>query len=154
MLSWLSLEFSLWKILTEHRWTEDVWDTTQLGFFCGLDPQVYDVGSATEKVRKEIKDNLSQRIKLPKFHLTFTTPQTKHRGQVFKTKAYAIKTTKQDSVEMLRILKQAYCNNSAFVPFQMQSRHPEAYVRFILQQTKSMSDHHVIIANNFSTDVM
>ncbi|KAI2506420.1 hypothetical protein MHU86_8046 [Fragilaria crotonensis] len=55
---------------------------------------------------------------------------------------------------MLRILKQAYRNNSAFVPFQMRTRHPEAYVRFILQQTKSMSDHHVIITNNFSTDVM
>jgi hypothetical protein len=140
--------------LTEHRWTEDIWDTTQLGFFSGLDPQVYDVVNATEKVRNEIKENLPQRTKVPKFQLTFTTPQIKHKGQVYKTKAYAIETTKQDSTEMLRLLKQAYCNNNAFVPFQMRTRHPEAYARYILRQTKSMSDHHVIIANNISIDAM
>jgi hypothetical protein len=56
---------------------------------------------------------------------------------------------------MLRILKQAYRNNNAFVPFQMKTRHPEAYVRCILpRQTKSISDHHVIMANNISIDAM
>ncbi len=140
--------------MTEHRWTEAVWDSTQLGFFCGLDPQVYDVVNATEKVQKEIKDNLPQWTKLPKFQLTFTTPQIKHSGQVYKTKAYAIETTKQDSIEMLRILKQAYRNNNAFVPLQMRTQHPEAYARYILRQTKSISDHHNIMANNISIDAM
>ncbi|KAI2501779.1 hypothetical protein MHU86_12699 [Fragilaria crotonensis] len=39
--------------LTEHQWTEDIWNTTQLGFVMGLDPQFYDVTTATEKLRQE-----------------------------------------------------------------------------------------------------
>lgn len=140
--------------LTEHRWTEDIWDTTQLGFVMGLDPQFYDVASATEKLRQEIQSKLPARTKIPKFQLAFTTPQIKHRGKTIKTKAYAIETSKMDSMELLKTLKRAYSDTHEFVPFQLRSKHPEAYVRFIRQQTQHLHDNHVFIMNNVSIDAM
>ena len=91
--------------MTEHRWTEDVWDTTQLGFLLGLDPQFYDIPSATEKVRKELKAKQPPCTKVPKFQLAFTTPQVCFRETNVKTKAYAIETTKTDSMEMMKLLQ-------------------------------------------------
>ncbi len=49
--------------LTEHCWTEDVWNTTQLGFIQGLDPQYYDLAHATSKVATELKRHFPARKK-------------------------------------------------------------------------------------------
>jgi hypothetical protein len=140
--------------LTEHRWTEDVWDTTQLGFILGLDLQFYDIATATEKVRNELKNKLPAKRKMSKCQLAFTTPQITLGGKVIKTKAYALETLKVDSMDMLKNLKHAYRDSNAFVPFQMRSEYPEAYSRCIYQQTKSMSGNYVFIMNNVSTDAM
>ena len=73
-----------------------MWDTTQLGFLMGLDPQFYNISHATEKVRNELKANLPPRTKVPKFQLAFITPQIRYQEKVVKTKAYAVETTKTD----------------------------------------------------------
>jgi hypothetical protein len=36
--------------VNDHRWNETEWNTTQLGFFFGIDPSFYDVDQATAKV--------------------------------------------------------------------------------------------------------
>jgi hypothetical protein len=37
--------------VNEHKWSETDWDTTQLGFFYGLDPQFYDL--VTRRIRSK-----------------------------------------------------------------------------------------------------
>ncbi|KAI2509638.1 hypothetical protein MHU86_4758 [Fragilaria crotonensis] len=81
--------------LTEHRWSEDIWDTTQLGFLLGLNPQYYDIPQAQEKVMQDLKKNLPPRTKIPKFHMAFITPHIAVKNSVLKTKAYAFETEKR-----------------------------------------------------------
>ncbi|KAI2503125.1 hypothetical protein MHU86_11316 [Fragilaria crotonensis] len=80
--------------LTEHRWTEDVWNTTQLGFIQGLDPQYYDLAHATSKVATELKRHFPAKTKLPKFHLAYCTRKIIYKGKELRTKAYAIEKKK------------------------------------------------------------
>jgi hypothetical protein len=44
--------------LTDHRWQETVWNTTQLGFFVGLDPAFFDPDQAMAKVTHDITQSL------------------------------------------------------------------------------------------------
>jgi hypothetical protein len=81
-------------VLTEHRWTEDIWNTTQLGFLQGLDPQFYDLAHATSKVATELKRHFPSKHKIPKFHLAYCRPKITYNGKQIRTKAYAIETEK------------------------------------------------------------
>lgn len=134
--------------LTEHRWTEDVWNTTQLGFIQGLDPQYYDIAHATSKVATELKRHFPSKTKLPKFHLAYCTPKINYKGKEIRTKAYAIETEKSTSMEMMKILKSVYRTSTEFTSFQMRAKHPEAFARIIRRQTEIISNNHVIILNS------
>ena len=81
-------------------------------------------------------------------------PQVRFQGTNVKTKAYAIETTKTDSMEMMKLLQQAYQENNAFTFFQMRQKNPEAYARVIIKQTQIMAGHHVIILHNVDVDAM
>jgi hypothetical protein len=140
--------------LTEHRWTEDVWNTTQLGFIQGLDPQYYDLAHATSKVATEIKRHFPSKTKLPKFHLAYCTPKISLNGKELRTKAYAIETEKSTSTEMMKVLKSVYRTSTAFTSFQMRAKNPDAFARIIRRQTETISNSHVIILNNMSEDTM
>jgi hypothetical protein len=140
--------------LTEHRWTEDVWNTTQLGFIQGLDPQYYDIAHATSKVATEVKRHFPAKTKLPKFHLAYCTPKITFKGKELRTKAYAIETEKCTSTDMMKILKSVYRISTEFTSFQMRAKHPEAFARIIRRQTDTISNNHVIILNNMSEDTM
>ena len=50
--------------LNEHRWTEDVWDTVQHGFFQGTNPQFYSADNATTMISNEIKKSFPK-AKIP-----------------------------------------------------------------------------------------
>jgi hypothetical protein len=139
--------------VNEHRWTEDVWETVQIGFFQGLNPQFYSVDDATSMVSEAITKACSK-TKIPKFKLSFCTPQTTIHNAQLRTKAYAIETEKSTSMEMLKILKHTYRETTEFIPFQMRSKHPEAYARILLQQSKMINDQHVIVLQNISPDTM
>jgi hypothetical protein len=41
--------------VNEHRWSESDWETTQLGFHYGIDPQFYDIDQATNEITKTLK---------------------------------------------------------------------------------------------------
>jgi hypothetical protein len=101
---------------------------------------------------QDLKRILPPRTKIPKFQMAFTTPNINVKNTNWKTKACAFETEKKHSVEFLNILKQAYHNTPMFIQFQMKSKHPEAYLRAILQQTKVLSSHHVIILQNIGSD--
>jgi hypothetical protein len=140
--------------LTEHRWTEDVWNTTQLGFIQGLDPQYYDIAHATSKVATEVKRHFPAKTKIPKFHLAYCTPKITFKGKELRTKAYAIETEKCTSTDMMKILKSVYRVSTEFTSFQMRAKHPEAFARIIRRQTDTISNNHVIILNDMSEDTM
>ncbi|KAI2490819.1 hypothetical protein MHU86_23754 [Fragilaria crotonensis] len=62
--------------VNEHRWSEADWETTQLGFLYGIDPQFHDIDQATIKVTKTIQQSFP-RTKVPKFKLVY--PQNEKR---------------------------------------------------------------------------
>ena len=139
--------------LNEHRWTEDVWDTVQLGFFQGINPQFYSAENATSMISDAIKKAVPK-TKIPKFQIAFSSPQTTIHNTQLRTKAYAIETEKTTSMEMLKILKHTYKETTEFIPFQMRSKHPDAYYRILSQQTKMIAEQHVIVLYNISADMM
>ena len=93
--------------LSEHRWTEDVWDTVQLGFFQGTNPQFYSANNATTMISNEIKKSFPK-AKISKFQIALCSPQTKSQNTQLRTKAYAIETEKATLMEMLKMLKHTY----------------------------------------------
>ena len=142
--------------VNDHTWSETEWDTVQLGFFYGLNPQFYDIHQATCKIQEVLKKN-APRMKAPRFRLVFSSPKVRTaRGsnRIIRTKAYAIETLRKDRDDMNRILKQAYKDDGTFVPFQMRSRHPEAFEKMIRAQTHLLAHNFVIILNHVGPDVM
>ena len=96
-------------------------------------------------------------MKAPKFRLVYCSPKvrsTRRSNHTIRTKAYAIETLRKDREEMNRILKQAYKDTGTFIPFQMRSRHPEAFEKMIRAQTHHMANNFVIILNYVGPDVM
>jgi hypothetical protein len=141
--------------MTEHRWPETIWNTTQLGFIIGLDPQFFDPEQAVAKVIQDLQKNTNGHPKIPKFRMAYTTPsiETNEHRQL-RTKAYAIETEKSSSMEMLRYVKQAYKDTGLFVPFQMRSKLPEIFAKAIRMQTAILASHRTIVLNNIGTDAM
>ena len=138
----------------EHRWSETDWETTQLGFLYGVDPQFYDIDQATTKFTDTLRQAL-QRTKIPKFRLVYCSPKIKSaKGRVVRTKAYAIETMRGDREELNKLLKVAYKDSGTFVPFQMRARHPEAFERFIKAQTQTLATNYVILLNHIGPDAM
>jgi hypothetical protein len=140
--------------LTDHRWQETVWNTTQLGFFVGLDPVFFDSDQAMAKVTHEITESLEGRKKIPSFRMAFVTPSAMSGDRSVRTKAYAIETVKSSSEELLRLIKKTYKTSGSFIPFQMRSKHPEAFVRAISMQTQTLSTNRTIVLNNIGTEAM
>jgi len=51
-------------------------------------------------------------------------------------------------------LKIAYKDTGDVVPFQMRSKHPEAFLRAIRVQTQTMATNRTIVLNNIGTDAI
>ena len=142
--------------VNDHKWSETDWDTNQLGFFYGIDPQFYDLDHATCKIQEVFKKNVPQ-AKVPKFRLVFCSPKVRtSRGnnRTIRTKVYAIETLQKDRDEMTQLLKRAYKDNDTFVPFQMRSRHPDAFEKMIRAQTHLLANDFIILVNHIGPDVM
>ena len=69
-------------------------------------------------------------------------------------KAYAVETEKQHSAEMMRILKEACKDTHEFVPFYMRKKHPEAFCKTIIENTRIMSENRTIVLHNIGHDAM
>lgn len=160
-LSELKATNSIFKLMkehnfyvNEHRWSETDWETTQLGFIYGLDPQFYDIDQATTKFTNTLRQALP-RMKIPKFRLVYCSPKIKTaKGRIVRTKAYAVETLRADRDELSKQLKEAYKESGTFVPFQMRSRHPDAFERFIKAQTRTLATNYVIVLNHIGQDAM
>jgi hypothetical protein len=136
--------------MTEHRWSEDVWDISQQGFMLGIDPQFYTPLQAHQRISLALETALkksSAPIRIPKFVVAFCTPQVNIGSTSVKTKAYAIETEKSKAIEMQRVLKEACKQTNDFVPFHLRSKHPEAFSRYVQQQSKILSQNHTIVLN-------
>ena len=140
--------------LTEHRWTEDIWDVTQLGFILGMNPQVHDPIQAKAELVNELRKRLPNHTKIPKFAVVFSSPKVQRRNSWLKTKAYSIEVERQNSLEMQKLLKIAYKDSHEFVPFQMKTKYPDAYANRLLQQTKLISETKIIYLNNIGSEAM
>ena len=140
--------------VNEHRWSETDWETTQLGFLYGLDPQFYDLDQVTTKFANTIRQALP-RVKTPKFRLVYCSPKIKtEKGRIVRTKAYAVETMRADRDELNKQLKEVYKEDGTFIPFQMRACHPEAFESFIKAQTKMLASNYVIVLNNIGPDAM
>ena len=73
---------------------------------------------------------------------------------ITRTKAYAIETEKSNCMEMLHLLKRTFKESGDFIPFQMRTKHPEAFAKAIKIQTQKMSTNRTIVLNHVGTDAM
>ena len=140
--------------ISEHRWPEDVWNTTQLGFVLGIDPQFYNDAQAHERLTQALSRKLPSQTRLPRFKMAFCTPQTEFQGVKIRTKAYAVETEKQHSMEMMKLMKEACKDSHEFVPFYMRKKHPEAFRKTIVENTRIISENRTIMLHNISRDEM
>ena len=140
--------------ISEHRWLEDVRDTSQLAFVLGLDPKFYNQTQAHEHLTKALSRKLPQQTKIPKFKMAFCTPQTVHQNVRVRTKAYAVETEKQHSAEMMKLLKEACKDTHEFVPFYMRKKHLEAFCKTIIENTRIMSENRTVVLQNIGLDAM
>ena len=139
--------------VNEHRWNETEWDTTQLGFFFGIDPSFYNVDQATAKITAEIQKAMAGK-RIPKFKLVFTSPKVTSGRKSISTKAYAIESQRQASQELIQVLKTAFKSTGAFVPYQMRNKHPDAFTKLIKAQTHLLAKNRVINLNHIGTEAM
>jgi hypothetical protein len=139
--------------VNEHRWNETEWDTTQLGFFFGIDPSFYNVDQATAKITAEIQKAMAGK-RIPKFKLVFTSPKVTSGRKSISTKAYAIESQRQASQELIQVLKTAFKSTGAFVPYQMRNKHPDAFIKLIKAQTQLLAKNRVINLNHIGTEAM
>ena len=96
-------------------------------------------------------------MKAPKFRLVYCSPKVcagRGRNRTICIKGYAIETLRKDRDDMTCILKQVYKDNGTFVPFQMRSRHAEAFEKIIRVQTHLLANNYVILLNYVGPDVM
>ena len=140
--------------LNAHRWAEDVWNTSQLGFMIGLDPNFYSNDQAKTKLSDELAKALLRGTKIPKFQMANATPMTTFRDKTVRSKAYSIEVKKTNAIAMSKILKTVYKDHQEFVPFQMRNKYPEAYYNHIRQQTFILSTHATVILDKVGSDVM
>ena len=141
--------------ISEHRLTENVWDTTQLGFVLGIDPpQFYNHAQAQERLTQALICKLPRQTKIPHFKMAFCTPQSTQQNIKLRTKAYAVETEKHHSAEMTKLLKDACKDTHEFVPFYMRKKHPEAFCKSIIENTRIMSDNRTIVLRNIGHDAM
>ena len=143
--------------MTEHRWPEDVWDISQQGFMLGIDPQFYTPLQAHQRISAALEKALQKSTiptRIPKFVVAFCSPQINIGSTSVKTKAYAIETEKSKAVEMQRALKEACKQTNDFVPFHLRSKHPEAFSRYVQQQSKILSQNHTIVLNHLGNQTI
>ena len=150
----------IFKLLTDnacyvnhHKWPEDIWDTTQIGFMANLDPQFYTPDQATSKVSQKLKQAMPK-AKIPPFRLVFSKPQYRHEGFYTSTKAYSIETEKSNGPALTDIMKQAFRDSLDFVPFKMRNKNPQAFVNRIQQQSSEIANNYTIILQNIGTQAM
>ena len=136
-----------------HKWTEDVWDITQIGFMSGLDPQFYTAEQATSKVSQKIHQFMPK-AKIPPFRLVYCSPQLRTKEYYLNTKAYAIEAEKTHSTTLSDIMMKVFRETREFVPFRMKSKNPKAFANVIKHQTLTIANHHTIILQNIGVDAM
>jgi hypothetical protein len=119
--------------LNEHRWAEDVWNTTQIGFILGLDPAFYTPAQAHETIVKVITTKAPGE-QTPKFAMAYCAPNVKLPNNDVRTKAYAIEVEKNKTSAMIYLMNRVCKETHEFVPFQMRAKHKEAFVRIVCQQ--------------------
>ena len=137
----------------EHLWTEDIWNTVQIGFILGLNPALYSPTQAYEKMVKAITIK-APTARIPKFAMVYCTPQVKANNSTVRTKAYAIETDKTTSIMMTNLMKEVCRETHEFIPFQMRTKHPDAFGRIICQQTHMLSQLRTIVLSNVGSQVM
>ena len=139
--------------LYDHLWTEDIWNTVQIGFILGLDPAFYSPKQAYEKMVQAITAK-APTVRIPKFAMVYCAPQVKMNNNNIRTKAYAIETDKSTSSAMTNLMKEVCRESHEFIPFQMRSKHPDAFGRIVCQQTHMLSQLRTIIISNVGSQVM
>ena len=116
----------------------------------GIDLQFYTPLQAHQRISSALDKALQKSStpnRIPKFVVAFCSPQVGIGSTSVKTKAYAIETEKSKAVAMQRVLKEACKQINNFVPFQLRSKHPEAFSRYVQQQSKILAQNHTIVLN-------
>jgi len=147
--------------VTEHQWTEEEWDTTQIGFVTGIDPSFYNASQAQVKfntdLRKlaEITTANPKRITIPQFRMVFSSVRSDTQtGQKVTTKAYSLEVRTAQSLLMMQTLKSYLTDSALFVPYSMRRKYPAGFAKAIRFQTHQLTSNRTVILENISEDMM
>ena len=147
--------------LTEHQWTEEEWDTTQIGFVTGMDPNFYTATQAHVKFNTEIRKRAEvtmnvKRLTIPQFRMVFASIRAESTtGQKVATKAYSIEVCNVHSLIMMQTLK-SYLKETPelFVPYSMRRKFPDGFAKAVRYQTHQLASNMTVVLENISEDMM
>ena len=147
--------------MTEHQWTEEDWDTSQIGFVTGIDPNFYTASQAQVKFNTELRKRAEvttanpKRIKIPQFRMVFSSVRADTQtGQKVATKAYSVEVRNADTILMMQTLKSYLKDTPVFVPYTMRRKFPEGFAKAIRYQTQQLTSSMTIVLENISDAMM
>ena len=147
--------------MTEHQWTEEDWDTSQIGFVTGIDPNFYTASQAQVKFNTELRKRAEvttanpKRIKIPQFRMVFSSVRADTQtGQKVATKAYSVEVRNADTILMMQTLKSYLKDTPVFVPYNMRRKFPEGFAKAIRYQTQQLTSSMTIVLENISDAMM
>ena len=147
--------------MTEHQWTEEEWDTSQIGFVTGIDPNFYTASQAQVKFNTELRKRAEvttanpKRIKIPQFRMVFSSVRADTQtGQKVATKAYSVEVCHADTLLMMQTLKSYLKDEPVFVPYILRRKFPEGFANAIRYQTQQLTSSMTVVLENISDDMM
>jgi hypothetical protein len=135
-----------------HAFDETIWDTMQLGYFIGINPQHY----TEDQTASIIKDDFKKKgIKShPSFRMVYSSPNLQYKGSNGRTKAYAIEFDRKDATAMSSALKTTYASTNKFLLARLRYTHPESFRNAIRIQNSHLSSVYVIPLDYCNPDLM
>jgi hypothetical protein len=147
--------------MIEHQWTEEEWDTSQIGFVTGIDPNFYTASQAQVKFNTELRKRAEvttanpKRIKIPQFRMVFSSVRADTQtGQKVATKAYSVEVCTADIILMMQTLKGYLKDTPVLVPYNTRRKFPNGFAKAIRYQTQQLTSSMTVVLENISDDMV
>jgi len=130
--------------MKHHAWVESTWDVAQAGYLLQVNPQYYTAEQASSILHKKVIA-ANPRNKLPAIKMIYSSPRIMVNGKNASTKAYAIEFERDQSKEVVRILKETFKTNSTHLLLaKMRYDSPAAFLQAIKLQNQYLASIYTI----------
>ena len=135
---------------------EDVWDTAQVGFMAGLNPQYYTAEQATANQSFSANPTILSQGKCSSLPPCLLQPSASLNTIPPQTHTQPIETEKSNGVMLSNVLKKVglFRDSLDFIPFRMKTKNPKAFANVISHQCQTIANNYTIILQNIGTEAM